>query len=104
HSYALVMEELLEFAHLSHSIFTLEKMLLNIESYNVDDDKMAVLIRFLDGFISDLTTWQKTLFITKDTQDIHYLDSSLLSSVLQIENLLEGKAQEDDGEDDIEFF
>jgi two-component system chemotaxis response regulator CheY len=104
HSYALVMEELLEFAHLSHSIFVLEKMLVNIESYSPDEQKMQVLTKFLDGFISDLTTWQKTLFITKDTKDIHYLDSSLLSSVLQIENLLEDKTSEDDEEDDIEFF
>ena len=101
-SYALVMEEMLEFQHLAHAITSMENFLKNAEGMEIDEAKRKLLVKLLAGFISDLSSWQRTIFITKEAQDIHYLDSSLLSSALQIESMLTDADMKEEGE--IEFF
>jgi len=101
-SYAMVMEEMLEFQHLAHAISSMENFLKNAEGMEIDETKRKLLVKLLAGFISDLSAWQKTIFITKEAQDIHYLDSSLLSSALQIESMLTDVDMIEEGE--IEFF
>lgn len=101
-SYGMVMEEMLEFQHLAYAISSVENFLRNAEGMEIDETKKKLLVKLLYGFISDLSTWQKSIFITKEAQDIHYLNSSLLSSALQIESILTGADMAEEGE--IEFF
>jgi two-component system chemotaxis response regulator CheY len=53
--------------------------------------------------LEDLSNWRDTIFIKQQTNDIHYLDSSLLNSCLQIENILDDKELDSD-ENDLELF
>ena len=52
----------------------------------------------------DLASWRENVFITQVARDIHYLDSSLLSSCIQIEAIFEEKSVDVNHDDDIEFF
>lgn len=44
------------------------------------------------------------IFIRQEANDIHYLDSSLLSSCLQIQSIFEDKEVSQEDEDDFELF
>jgi two-component system chemotaxis response regulator CheY len=53
--------------------------------------------------LDDLANWRNTIFIAKNTNDIHYLDSSLLSSCMQIDALGSSKIADTD-DSDLELF
>ena len=66
---------------------------------------MKKIILLLGGIQSDLGDWRKLLFITQSALDIHYLDSSLFSTCLQIELMLSEEAKEDQtAEEDLILF
>lgn len=101
--YVEITQQLMEFEHLSYAITSLSKFLSNLESSEFEDKKTTNLITLLFSLVSDLNNWRVTIFIKQESNDIHYLDSSLLSSCLQIESMFqEEKIEEND--DDLEFF
>ena len=61
------------------------------------------MLLFLSNIILDLSTWRKIVFIEQSANDIHYMDSSLFSSILQLE-LLFNTEQQHEEEDDFELF
>ncbi len=101
--YVEVIEELIEFEHLAYAIVSLANFLANLEESQLDEKRVKKLITLIISLVSDLSSWRDNLFIKQEANDIHYLDSSLLSSCLQIESIFaEEKASED--EDNLEFF
>ncbi|MFA6137174.1 MAG: response regulator [Sulfurimonas sp.] len=101
--YIEVIEELVEFEHLAYAIVSLANFLANLEESQLDEKKVKKLITLILSLISDLSSWRVNLFVKQEANDIHYLDSSLLSSCLQIESIFaEEKASEED--DNLEFF
>jgi len=55
--------------------------------------------------LDDLVSWRNNIFVAQETADIHYLDSSLLSSCMQIDALISEKvASTDDDDDELELF
>lgn len=97
-----VIENLAEFSHLSFAIDKLANFLVSLDDDNLDEDKKKKLGIFLGTILQDLTEWRKTIFIEKCTDDIHYMDSSLLNSLLQVEIAVEDI--EEDDEDELELF
>ena len=61
------------------------------------------MVLLLTNMISDLSSWRKTIFIKQEANDIHYLDSSLLSSCLQIEMIF-NENDIDEEDDGLELF
>ena len=61
---------------------------------------------YLSNILMDLSNWRRTIFVDMNTKDIHYLDSSLFSAILQLEMVInppeESAASDDDG--DLELF
>ena len=53
-----------------------------------DDSKKNFLKMFIDAFVDDLRKWYEEVIVYKSANDIHYLDASLMSSILQMENFL----------------
>lgn len=80
--YAKTVSRLVEFEDLAFSLHKLSEFLMSLQYAHLNAKKMHLL---LDGICSDLIQWRKMVFITKEVQDIHYFDASLLSSCLQIE-------------------
>ncbi len=101
--YALVIEELVEFQHLAYAIESFSKMLKSLKSEQLNEVNNKHLVMYLTNILYDLTSWRNTIFITKDTIDVHYLDSSLLSSCLQVEMIFQEKNM-DDGDGELELF
>jgi len=68
---------------------------------NFDFEQIQYLIELL---INDLENWYETIFINQNVEHIHYLDSSLLSSCIQIEAQITNKASEAEDDNDLELF
>lgn len=100
--YAAVIESLFEFQHIAFSILSLADFIDQLETEGMDPKKRSKLLMILGSILGDLTSWRVSIFIASDANDIHYLDSSLLSSCLQARMIFEESAVE--SEDDFELF
>lgn len=100
--YAISMEALFEFKDLGYALRTISRLLSDLDAEKKACD-IGKLMVFLNSIADDLNAWYHTIFIHQNTQNIHYLDSSLLSSCLQMEATFTG-AYEDSLGDDLELF
>ncbi len=101
--YASEIDALYEFKNLSYALSGLGAFIKGLKQESMDERKTQKLEIILRNIFADLTNWRKTVFIDQTTQDIHYLDSSLLSSCLQVE-LIFNDSQTIEGEDELELF
>lgn len=105
--FSIVVNSLVVFPIIEESITNLVVFLNSLEISNFEDiSKKKFLVNILLGLGKDLETWVKTIFIDKDTSDIHYLDISFLDSYVEIEALFnknESDVEEDD-DSELEFF
>ncbi len=102
--YVLVLELLVEFEHLAFAINTLAEFLRNVDVTQFEPADVSKFVTLAIHMLDDLKDWRENIFVKQEANDIHYLDSSLLSSCLQIETIFNKDAvvEEDDG--DLEFF
>ncbi len=101
--YASIIGAFYTFEGLSHALHSLSNILSNVDDSNLNKNKNRKLSIFLNSFRSDLESWKINIFDEAITQDIHYLDSSLLSSCMNIESLLTDTQIKDD-ESELELF
>ena len=99
--YAQVIGQLFEFEGLAYGIGSLAAFLADLTQEELNESGQEKLTRFLENIRLDLATWRQTLFVDKQALDIHYLDSSLLSSALQAQLAIRGVLK-DEGE--LELF
>ncbi len=100
--YSKAIGKLVDFEDLAVSVNSLGAYLMNLP---LDETpRWASLISFVQNIRVDLSSWRKTIFVDKTAIDIHYLDSSLLSSCIQIR--LRGTESSVDFEDanELELF
>eukprot|EP01022_Parablepharisma_sp_SALTPOND_P029853 TRINITY_DN7472_c0_g2_i1.p1 TRINITY_DN7472_c0_g2~~TRINITY_DN7472_c0_g2_i1.p1 ORF type:complete len:467 (+),score=29.71 TRINITY_DN7472_c0_g2_i1:147-1403(+) len=102
YSHLLGMQD--SFKDLSYVILTLSSILKSANEEKLEQNNQMIAT-MLSSMIDDLRNWKSTLFITRTTKDIHYLDDSLYSSCLQMEKLLSTTiATNDDDDDELELF
>ena len=104
--YVEVIQQLTEFEHLAYAVESLADFLATLEESQFDEKKIKKLVLLTMSLLSDLSTWRINVFIKREANDIHYLDSSLLSSCLQIESIFkeEKVVEEEEDDDELEFF
>jgi two-component system chemotaxis response regulator CheY len=101
--YADAVEAINEFGNITYALYRLAENLINLKSADIDEKKLAKLTLMLKSLHADLTQWRANIFVTKITQDIHYLDSSLISSCMQIDYIFKD-VQVIDEDGDLELF
>jgi len=100
-SYAAILEKNLEFRDLGFSLSKLSQLLEeHITTLATHSNKKKILM-ILRAITEDLISWTEAVLREKTTIDIHYLDASLLSSIVQFEMILVPPVDE---EDSLEFF
>ncbi len=99
--YALTLWEIEEFRVLSKALFGVNSLLKN--NLELVVKQKEYVLSFLQSIYSDLQSWREEIFVKKEAVDIHYLDSSLFSSYLQLELHITGIKPEDH-EDELELF
>lgn len=102
--YAAIIESLFEFQHIAFAIIALANFTDSLQTQTIDPKNRSKLLVILSGILADLTSWRSSIFTVADANDIHYLDSSLLSSCLQAQMIFEESATASDSEDDFELF
>ena len=111
--YLLVAKKLEQYVHAINLLFEFKDLAFSIanlvgtiEKYceNIDISIQKKLITFLKNTISDMRSWRENVFINQSAIDIHYLDSSLLSVILQIELLFSSDEDEIDDDTELELF
>jgi len=58
----------------------------------------------IELLIADLDNWYETIFVNQNVDHIHYLDSSLLSSCIQIQSQISNTNSEEEDDNDLELF
>ncbi len=100
-AYARTVEKLFEFRDLAFSLYQLARFLPTLQSAQINTRRLGLL---LGSLRMDLSSWRRMIFITQEAQDIHYLDSSLFSSCLQIELDFGDKEGADTDENELDLF
>jgi two-component system chemotaxis response regulator CheY len=105
HEFSVKLLYLSEFNGLGNGLGRLSEFLEKLDLDSIDDGLQEFLIDILYNIHTDLTTWVDNIFIAQTAANIHFLDSSLLSSCLQIEMSFGDCSMDiEDDDDDIEFF
>lgn len=94
-----------DFTDLYTVINNLAKLLDELDFSTLAEEKHSTFMLYLQSIREDLAYWRKSIFIDQNAPNIHYLDSSLFSSCLQLEALLSSDESEaEDDLSDLEFF
>lgn len=99
--FARILEKNIEFKDIGFSLSKLSEILKNYKTIISHHPKVKNIYVTLNGIAEDMVAWTKSIFMEQSTIDIHYLDASLLSSIIQVEMLLNTPEEKDD---DLEFF
>lgn len=84
YSYGGVIVSLIDFIDLGNAVCSLSDFLERVDQEQIDKSykEMGTM---MENIVADLSQWRENIFETKIALDIHYLDSSLLSSILQFQ-------------------
>lgn len=99
--YSITVAKLFEFEDLAFALEKLAKFLSQLDTSTINTRKLTLL---LNSIRLDLVSWRDTIFVRKEAQDIHYLDSSLLSSCLQIEIDFGARETVESSENELDLF
>jgi len=101
--YTAIIKRLVEFSDLVFALESLRVFLTSLSSETVNAKKIGRLPTYLSNIRADLVNWRTTVFASQSAQDIHYLDSSLFSSCLQVQMDFNGTDAVEEDELDIFF-
>ncbi|MCV6607642.1 MAG: PAS domain S-box protein [Campylobacterales bacterium] len=101
--YASIINGLFEFRDLAFAINSLANLLSELDDTMLDPSQQKKLGIFIGSLIQDLANWRRSIFVEQSALDIHYLDSSLFSTILQLEGAINVQ-EEIDEEDELELF
>jgi len=99
--YIRYMKLLFEFEALASALCSLHHFLSGLSDEEIDKNSSKLTL-YIRNIHSDLSDWRDKIFVSKSAKDIHYLDSSLFSSILQIE--MDVKANVSSDGNDVELF
>ncbi len=100
--YATILEKNTDFKDLGFSLSKLSQFLEQNLSMLPNHPKKKAILVILNSIVEDMLSWAKTVLQERTAVDIHYLDASLLSSIIQFEMMFAPPKAEE--EDDLEFF
>ena len=103
--YARILNKTFEFEELAYALSVLARLVMNMDLTVINEVQIETLKQYIIGIIEDLSDWKEHIYVTQDTNDIHYLDASLLENASQIERFTTPDLEEEeDDDDDLEFF
>lgn len=98
--YGKLLRSLPEFSNISYALETLADTIETTETL----ERYELIKEFLLALAKNLYLWENSIFRNDSTQDIHYLDDSLITDCASIENILKGNEEDDDDDDDLMMF
>ena len=105
-SYARTLIRLIEFSDLGDAVLAVASYIDELTQEHITSNAFMIK-EVIQSIHDDLSNWKEIVFITQQTDDIHYLDSSLYSTIIELKNVFEtsdDEDEEDDDDDELEFF
>ncbi len=99
--YMSVLHQIIDFKDLYSHILYFKTSLSQIDVDTITDKQAKKYNEIINSILSDLIKWKYEIFITKSAKDIHYLDDSIFSSILQMEMI---SGHYDQKDNDMELF
>ena len=103
-SYSSIVNRLIEFETLAYALASMSQLIGQLEESALESSNQMLFTALMRGLLDDMRKWRNTIFVARSTPDIHYLDSSLLSSCMQIESLLLNQTVATGDDDGLELF
>jgi DNA-binding NarL/FixJ family response regulator len=101
-AYSHSIGKLIEFEDLALAVRNFGEFLVLAQGNS--DIKWSKLLNYARNIKLDLISWRNTIFVNKNAGDIHYLDSSLLSSCIQAQLNSGSQSAVIEDENDLELF
>lgn len=103
--YSNTLIRLIEFSDLAYAVESVSDYLKELSQAHIDANGYIIKV-VIQSVLDDLSNWKEHVFVTQTTDDIHYLDSSLYNTILELKNSFEQSSSIDEtkNEDDLEFF
>jgi len=101
--YIKTLVGLIEFSDLGDAVKAVTTYLDKLTQEHVELNAFMIK-EVMQSIHDDLVNWKEIVFITQKTDDIHYLDSSLYNTIIELKNVLESNDDDDDDDDDFELF
>jgi len=76
------------FLEINDALYSLIEVLENLNLDKFSQREKKFIFKFIKNLHEDLKEWFENIFVKKSATDIHYLDASLLSSIMQFQQLL----------------
>lgn len=86
--YSRFLNGFLEFQELSTALHLLTKILENSNFNTIDSKHNYLIAEFIKAMLVDLLKWKEHVFIVQDAIDVYYINASLLSTCIQLEDIL----------------
>lgn len=102
--YIDVINHLMEFEHFAYALKVLNEFLIALDPKELSTSDLQKFSLLFLSLLDDIEGWRYKIFISVEANDIHYFDSSLLSSCLQIRSLLLKEEISDNDDDEFELF
>jgi len=95
-----IIKSLIEFVDLGNAVCSLQDYITGLSEDDIQNNAAKIESLF-SNLLEDLIQWRINIFETKVAIDIHYLDSSIFSSILQLQLNI---SDEPTPSDDFELF
>jgi CheY-like chemotaxis protein len=86
--YSRFLNGFVEFQELSISLHLLTRILQSTDFSTLDSKHCIVISEFIKAMMNDLIKWKDHVFIKKDAIDVYYINASLLSTCIQLEDII----------------
>lgn len=89
--YSTFLNSLTSFEELATSISMLNLQIERTDFDEFDEKKMFYVIEIIRSILEDLQNWKEFVFVQQSAQDVFYINASILSNIIQLDNILKNK-------------
>jgi hypothetical protein len=83
-----ILANFINFDHTIHLLVQLQDNIIYIDFKEIDQKTEQKIFEYLYNILNDITTWTKGVFITKDIQNVLYINRTITSNCKQIESII----------------
>jgi len=89
--YGIFLNSFSEFYEISLTLQLLRETINNVDLTIYDDSNAVYIVEYVKAIFSDLKDWKINVFDTQAAVDVYYINASILSSCIQLQNLIKIK-------------
>lgn len=101
--YSAAIEKFIEFNDLTVGVGELADILINLNA-KTNEETLDKLLFYVSNIKEDLASWRVRVFVFQDANNVHYLDASLISSIVAAKSQIDPNSKEIVQSSELELF